>query len=980
VGQGSRFIGASVLVVAGAGLGAWWLLREAEQGGAAASPARAAAPASAPAVLPALPEPLAADAPASAPAPLTARPEADAAAEAAQPGVPMRVTGRVVDHAGQPVSGATVRVLPSSRLLAVLGLRFGPFDLPIAVTRFPATVSAADGTFALDARDVPLAEASVASPSDHTVDFSGRWPQLLVSHPDYQATAHAWTGWVSGPIAAGDIVIEAGASVTGRAVDDEGRPLADVLVRPPPLYDRYDGTPGNSWNGARLLLSTTSGRDGVFRLDGLWPGDTHIGLEAPGRIAPVQELTLAAGEVRDLGDVVLTRGGAIEGWVLDAPTGHGVADARVLVRPKIGSLFSGPDAVYQAFMSKVGTNDVMVDRETHANAEGAFRVPGLDAATEAWEVMAGGPGYEPVRLTDVAANAPPVTLMLQHAGVIVLTVLDPDTQAPILDATIAPRRFASDEEYSYIKLEVVSGAAALAALGLPPPFEGVYALTPAGSHRNEAVVSAPGRATRGFQLPVVVAPEHASRTIHLARELVFGGRVLDADGAPIADARVTLHAPEDLRVELPDREARSDAEGRFRFDALLDGDWDLSASAPRFVPSEPRLVALRKGQAAPDEEIVLQHAGAIAGVVMCAGAPKAGEAVAAHSLSVLAAQKAAEAAPTKSKKKGGPAGVFKTATGNDGRFLIESLPPGDYELDGPPGVKMSVAVESGKTSEVVVQARRRPRVHGRVVDADGPVGGAKVVAARNWGGHGGWLEDDSSATCAADGTFELEVYDPERYSISARQESSRSGSVELQLDWDQDEWLELRFGSGTLVVHVVDETGAPVGGASVSLGKAVNDPATGKVSQQGNEVESETDAQGEAQLKRLAAGHYAITTYSTNHVTSQAQELDVTEGTPAAAVTLILPRAGKVHGVVKPAVPGAALPLPLLVKLESLDAGGSDVRFNVSDDGTFTWSRLAPGHWRCEIASGSQYDGPALASCEFEAAAMQTVEVVLQLP
>src|SRR4029079_15055679 len=130
-------------------------------------------------------------------------------------------------------------------------------------------------------------------------------------------------------------------------------------------------------------------------------------------------------------------------------------------------------------------------------------------------------------------------------------------------------------------------------------------------------------------------PEHALRTIHLARELVFGGRVLDADGAPIADAKVTLHAPEDLRVDLPGREARSDTAGHFRFDALLDGDWDLSASAPRFVPSEPRRVALRKDKAAAEEESVLQHAGAIAGVVMAAGVPKAGETVAAHSLSVL---------------------------------------------------------------------------------------------------------------------------------------------------------------------------------------------------------------------------------------------------------------------------------------------------------------------------------------------------------
>jgi len=69
-------------------------------------------------------------------------------------------------------------------------------------------------------------------------------------------------------------------------------------------------------------------------------------------------------------------------------------------------------------------------------------------------------------------------------------------------------------------------------------------------------------------------------------------RVRDPHGAPLAEARVTLHAGEG-RVRLA---ARSDAEGRYRFVALAPGEYLVAVQAAGFAGAEGRRVRLAAGE------------------------------------------------------------------------------------------------------------------------------------------------------------------------------------------------------------------------------------------------------------------------------------------------------------------------------------------------------------------------------------------------
>src|SRR5262249_5630607 len=154
-----------------------------------------------------------------------------------------------------------------------------------------------------------------------------------------------------------------------------------------------------------------------------------------------------------------------------------------------------------------------------------------------------------------------LVITLQRAAGILLNVVDHDTGAPITDATVTGLRQVYERD-GPVPLQVASEPAALAAAGVPPPYEGLYLLTPAGTLGNTAVVSAPGHATRGYVLPTVTAPDRATFRAKLPREARAGGVVVDEKDQPIASATVKLVPPESLRVDLEPVTRKTDGTGR----------------------------------------------------------------------------------------------------------------------------------------------------------------------------------------------------------------------------------------------------------------------------------------------------------------------------------------------------------------------------------------------------------------------------------
>ncbi|HEX5011877.1 MAG TPA: carboxypeptidase regulatory-like domain-containing protein [Planctomycetota bacterium] len=864
--------------------------------------------------------------------------------------------GRVVDEAGRPVAGAVVRHYPSTWKRKQLNL-ITSSNWRVDLTLLARTETDAQGRFALPVVEHPPATGAAAATG---AGIGQGTPSLLVMHPGFESRAVGCAGWQGGDLDAGDIALVAGAVLVGRAVDERGQPLAGVTLEPS-LFGGPEGGPrGAERDVLRYVQSDVTGADGRFAFDGLGAGPFELDVRGPGHRPAIVKAELLPGESHDVGDVVLQAGAVIEGQVLDAG-GQPVPRAKLVARPARnveGADLFHHDILYQ-FTTRWSSGGTATDVEGEADEQGAFRFDSLDAANAPFVIFGGAAGFEPVRSASVSPGDAPLELTLPRAASILLTLVAPESGEPIVGATVQGlRQVVPDDPQgsgSPVPLTVTSEPTELQAAGVPPPFEGLYLLSPAGTMRNTAIVSAPGYATRGYVLPTVAAPERGTFRAKLPREARATGVVVDARDQPIVGATVTLAPPESLRVDLPPVSDTTDAGGRFTFGQLAGGDWTATASAPHFVTSPPHVLELREGKVRDELRIVLQPAGAIEGVVLLAGQPLPGATVNAISIAQAAANKATQEATV---AKGGsvswsgkPApGESRVVTDTEGRFRIADLAPESFQLSGPPGVAVVVDVKAGETTEITLLARAKPRVHGRVSDARGPVKDVWLLAEQHADPLPGWLSNfnyDPSQT-DAQGLFELELAEPGHFRISASQRDATTQLVELDLAWDQTEWLDLVFPGGAVRGRVVEADGStPVAGAKVALGDIAK--ISGPYRSAGNCRSTKTDADGRFEFPRVAAAAFAVFVVEDGHVEPPAVRVDVPEGGAPAEVLLALQLGARIQGHVT-ALGGTALPGKLRVRATGLDGQPGVASAKVQKDGSFQCTQLAPGRWRCELA------------------------------
>jgi RNA polymerase sigma factor (sigma-70 family) len=356
------------------------------------------------------------------------------------------------------------------------------------------------------------------------------------------------------------------------------------LSEPRAIEGRVLKPDGSPWPGANVRLTGPSVGDlgsmqevgaqeerrsddlGRFRFPDLCPGVYSVEMQVPGESGPAARVTLPAD--RDVLDVVLS------------PKSAG-GDIVVVVKDDAGAPVAG--------LNVSGSGDMRGAIVSHTDADGraVLRSPqeGRITRIDVGERMPTQP-FLRVPTIRVEPGRDEYAVTIERGAFVACRLLDPDG-APIARATIAVE---PGERVTNFSMTDADGR-----LRVALPRQGEFALVFQGG----VYVGDQGLPSDSLLEARVDGVTAQAGVVELRCRRVETGqtatvRVLSADGAPVTDAEVRIYAWANV-----ERKAKTDAEGRARFDDLPAHEFLASASyrpgllAPkfeRFVPSGQEVV------------------------------------------------------------------------------------------------------------------------------------------------------------------------------------------------------------------------------------------------------------------------------------------------------------------------------------------------------------------------------------------------------
>jgi hypothetical protein len=581
----------------------------------------------------------------------------------------------------------------------------------------------------------------------------------------------------AGPFGAVELRLEAAAIVVGRIIDrEEGTGLA-AAVELRPIGD--DQAP----------RYVRSGDDGVFRIEGVpngrWIADAFV----PGYLSP-GGIELAAG--RGVPEIALTRGGAVEGRVLDGdgrpvagaavraltaganPTevsaevdrdklrrfsgrtaapaplssiGSVDADPQLIARGELGVL-AGPIPPIPPPGAHVAQTAVAVDPSLAGEPpplpvdpslasiwitgpDGVYRIRGL--ARSKVTVLAHAVGYAEARSRQLAIDAGQligrIDVVLSPGTIVVGKVTD-QHGGPVVGAQVTATSVgAGSHDAVGVTLDAFTDDA------------GTYRLGPViGTVELHASAYGHGEARRTIELAPVRGSAPAERhedLLLVVADATIAGILEDTTGAPVAGAHL------DVIGGVGDgRHTVTASDGTFSINMLPAGHLRLHIEHPLYPPDDVDVVAAVADQ--PRARLHLPLGGGVEGALLDAasGAPL-------PSVSLAAAGPASSLAEASTDK----AGRWKLGPLRPGRWKLTIKLPGylahTRELDVP------VAITPGGTSvrDIRIDLARGSLLGGTVRDARGQrIAAAHVIAAAVTGA-GPTCEGDT------DGQGEFRIHD-----------------------------------------------------------------------------------------------------------------------------------------------------------------------------------------------------------------------------
>ncbi|MFO0931243.1 MAG: carboxypeptidase-like regulatory domain-containing protein [Planctomycetota bacterium] len=718
-----------------------------------------------------------------------------------------------------------------------------PTTAPYVLT-LPAASRVVEGRVAVDLTGEPIAGAELLAGgrgegdvdvlvARATSDATGAFRIAVTPGSDRAIVASA-TGFTTTlvPLPAGqtqavDVRLLRGGTITGRVTaDPDGRPVRGLHVTAMSL--------GRGAPFGREPAITDA--DGRYTLDGVAPGGAIVTASGDGWVPK------AAGDAS---------GGYQPLAVSVTPGGHATFDLVVTRGARLAGAVFGADGspVAGAVVRAEGRGDAVAMRApgagpvTATGADGLFLLDGL-VADAPYDVVVSALGAADARVgptvATTATTPPRVEVRLVAPRAVEITVVEAESNAPVVGALVS----VSAGDGPGGRSRAATDGRGVAKVEVPP----AVAATVHVSHDDFLRAEPAALAAGGDRL-----------TVTLRRALSITGVLVDGDGAPVPETRVS--ATSTGRWVRP---VATDGAGRFRLTGLEPGTYDLEARVLR--ESKVGLVATARCVAgATGVELRLarpegQASGLLVRVVGADGKP-----VPRASVRVVFGERGSSGATAEdglaivdvSGREGGLVGATVTAS-RPRSIAGQPLPFGAATIGPLVG------------SEVEVEVRLPPEkvVSGVLLDPDGkPVRGAVVVAAdATQASNLSWaFRDEQSdlprARTDAEGRFRLGGLGDEEVEVF----------VAPPPEFPTPDPVKARGGTSDLVitltaglaatVTVLDEAGAPVAGASVTT-SALAERRPGEASRAPLDgPRARADASGVARLRGFDARrryHFAV--------------------------------------------------------------------------------------------------------------------------
>jgi uncharacterized GH25 family protein len=478
-------------------------------------------------------------------------------------------------------------------------------------------------------------------------------------------------------------------------------------------------------------------------------------------------------------------------------------------------------------------------------------------------------------------------------------VLSPEGR-PVADAEVAVVQASENGFPAFSSLRATTdGDGGYRINGIPP-----------GRHTLEARAEGYRRAVRDVEVTAAAAVDFA-----LERGLEISGRVVDDAGSPVPGARLLLIAGQNA---FNSPRTASEADGTFRFSGLQDGTYRLAALKDGYTSDRKGTTVTLAGAPVSGLEVKLSGGGTITGRLT----------------GVEFSQLSRVRISTNGPERG--------RVDPEGNYQISHLSPGEWTVtavvpDTPLHAEGRVTLEPGAAeARLDLQLGGGRTLTGVVLSNGEPLAGASLSLVRP--------RTTTRQTAATDhqGGFRFGGLEDGVYDLDVRTPKGAQHHESVEVSGDREIRVELRTAS--LAGRVIDAAdSSPVAGARISLRSPGEGPAPFE--------DATTDARGAFRLLEVGDGTWKLRASREGYAPAE-REVRV-DGSAADGIEI---RLDPTEGVTVEALLATGQP-PERLRVAALDTAGkvaASGTYPTGENGRTRLSNVPPGSWQLLIeADGS---------------------------